>query len=528
MYTQKNMEMITDLSYEQFCAKYYSEAQKTADIIVANLVNKNGRFPASIDLKLVKDESIVKALEKTYKSYDPNHESNASVKTFLSHTLFNIITREITKEAKAVGVKLKVSLDNTYNEGGKAVAEDEEDSQTDDSDDSDDVGTQNDISEQEDDGDKSDVHSKLTSCIKRLGREDQIILACWMNNQKSYADDALHQLGWDQDKRGLVQTRKKRALETLRRMMEEAPKEKKPLETDPEEMPQDDQSERYVYDIKLEVMKPYVDLMKKYVGLNHPQLDWELMLLDKDPERLFQLTAFVPHEIIRKAFEESSFNPVGNSDVYISFLWMVANLYYDNSYQLYEDAIMEDEWDYLAWEATRKDIVMLYRFISNHQSSEPVSIRIGSDTLEVDNHFKWIQALLKNQLFPNCIPDITSVEQADKDLAKAKGRKTESKVATAIVNGIANFFKDEGLVNTRAPKNLCSFIRKLLIMMKLKDAGDKTFSDTIVKNWINNIQKQKGDPKIFTREIKRATIDDLKKVSPSEAGERWLYHPKRS
>ena len=186
---------------------------------------------------------------------------------------------------------------------------------------------------------------------------------------------------------------------------------------------------------------------------------------------------------------------------------------------------MEEEADFLRWDCIRKEIIQLYGFMANHKKETSISVKIGTDRVELNNSFGWFQALLKYHLFPKCIPDITDVEAANKALAKEKGRKTESKVATAVVNGVSSYFKDEGLVSSRAPKNLCSFIRKMLIMMHLKDGNDKTFSDAVVKNWINNIQNQKEEPKIYTPEIREVSVEELKNIPMDERADRWLFNP---
>ena len=163
--------------------------------------------------------------------------------------------------------------------------------------------------------------------------------------------------------------------------------------------------------------------------------------------------------------------------------------------------------------------------MDNHKSEEHINIKVGNDTVELDNPFRWFQSLMDNHLFPNCIPDIKNVKQANQILAKAKGRKIDNKIATAIVYGVATYFKEKGLITARAPKNLCSFLWKFLVMMKLKDASDYLFTESRIKNWINNIQGQKDDPKIYTPEIRVISIEELKEIPLNERAERWLFNP---
>ena len=512
--------MITDLSYDAFCRKFFDYAQKSANIAVSDFIEKYGEQNASIDLDLVKQISISKALENAYKKYDPN---KASIKTFLNNIIRNQISNEIGKEVTATGVKMKFSLDESYNEGGEALSEDEDSL----SGNYDYTGAQIGSYNQEEDDEKSEKKAKLSSYMEQLNPVDRIILECYLLSGNSYTDHALERLGWDESRRELVQKRKERAVNALRSMNEQSTlKEKQEDESIQEEEPIKKESKQiYSYPLKLAEMKPYVERIKEYFGLNHPNLDSELLLLEDDPEREFKLTAYVTYDEIKNAFIKASFNQVGDVEEYVSLLWTVANLYYGDLFQRYEEYEMEEEEDYLRWKCIEEDIVQLYRFMANHKTEEPVTVKIGSDSIELKDYFRWFQALMDYHLFPNCIPDVTSVEQADKFLKKDQGRKIENKVASAIINGVANLFKDEGLVTARAPKNLCQFLQRLLTLMDLKDSGGREYKEDVIKSTINNIQRQKGDPKIFTPEIREVSIEELKIIPFNEARERWLFNP---
>lgn len=515
--------MITDLSYEEFCRKYIGFANKSAKNAITGYIEKYGEQDVSIDLDLVKDISISKALEKAYKNYDPDNESKASVKTYLNTILRNQISTEIGKEVTATGVGIKFSLDESYNEGGKELSKDEDSL----SGNYDFTGAQIGAFSQENDEEKRERRDKLSSYIQRLNPEDRIIIECYLTSGKSYADDALERLGWDESRRELIQKRKERAIDALRRMREASTfkEEANNKYVEEDELPDNDSKQIYEYSLRLSDMKPYVEIIKEYFGLNHPYLDMELLLLDDDPDREFKLIAFVPYDDIKKALLDASFNVGEDIEEYTSLLWTVANLYYGDMYQRYEVAAMEEADDYLRWNCIQEDITRLFAFMGNHKSEEHINIRVGNDSVELDNPFRWFQSLLDNHLFPNCIPDIKDVQQANQVLSRAKGRKIDNKVATAIVNGVASFFKDEGLITARAPKNLCSFLWKFLVMMKLKDASDYLFSESSIKNWINNIRGQKDDPKIYTPEIREVSIEELKEIPLNEKADRWLFNP---
>ncbi len=515
--------MITDLSYDAFCRKYIDYAQKSAKIAIASFIENYGEQDASIDLDLVKDISISKALEKAYKTYDSENESKASLKTYLNKILRNQIYTEIGKEVTATGVNMKFSLDESYNEGGKELSQDEDSL----SGNYDFTGAQTGSFNQDDDDVKREKKDKLSSYIERLNPEDRIIIECYLLSGKSYTDDALERLGWDESQRELVQKRKERAVNALRSMNERSAFKEEQMDEygEEEELPGNTPKQIYEYSLRLSEMKPYVEIIKEYFGLNHPNLDMELLLLDDDPDREFKLISFVPYDDIKNALLDASFNMGQDIEEYSSLLWTVANLYYGDMYQRYEEVAMEEADDYLRWNCIKEDITRLFAFMDNHKSEEHISIKVGNDTVELDNPFRWFQALMDNHLFPNCIPDIKNVKQANQILAKAKGRKIDNKIATAIVNGVATYFKEKGLITARAPKNLCSFLWKFLVMMKLKDSSDYLFTESSIKNWINNIKGQKDNPKIFTPEIREISIEELKEIPLNERAERWLFNP---
>ena len=492
--------MVTDITYDEFCKKYYDDARKIADIAVARYIAKYGQQDNSIDLGLVKDESIEKSLKKTYETYDPNNESKASVRTYLSRIIHRQVSDEVGREKQVDRTKSTLPIDKAKDE---CVSEEE-------------------------DGKTADT-KLLRDHINRLDSEDKIILECFgLYGRRSYAEEALKRLGWDESKRSLVLTRKKRALETIKRDMAKRSEEVVANEEPSGDVPFNYQPSKviYKYNEPLAKIKPYVEIIKRYFGLNHPNLDWELLLLDDDPEREFELVAFIPYDDIKKALIDASFNMGEDVEEYTRLLWTVANLYYGDSYQRYEEAAMEEADDYLRWNCIKEDIVRLYAFMDGHKTEEHIIIKVGQESVELANPFKWFQSLLDNHLFPNCIPDIKDVKQANQILVKSRGRKIDNKVATAIVNGVATYFKEKGLIAARAPKNLCSFLWKFLVMMKLKDASDYLFTEASIKNWINNIQGQKDDPKIYTPEIRKVSIEELNEIPLYVRADRWLFHPK--
>lgn len=489
--------MIENLSYNEFCNKYYMDACKAADSALVNIIKQHGAPHTSIDVDLVKDLAVTFALRKAYENYDSKKEGKSSVKTYLSKIVHNRVLTEFQKEAKGVGAGDRRSLDEDFNEGGEYD------------------GT----FAEEDGTEQMNRLAKMLKCIDSLGEEEQVVIRCWLANSRTYTDDALKKLGWGFERRSDVQSLKSKAMSELRKMMK---KDKPRSEYKEKSIAHKPARVIYAASYFLRDLIPYVDLVKKYFGLNHPNLELEILLLDRDPDRKFELIEYVTDEELKKAYDEAHFNESENWRDYLNVLALVTNLYYKDSYQQYEDFSTEEIGDDLRWECIKKDIVKFYVFMQEHSSESPITIKIGNDKVELSDEFGWVQGLVNYHLFPKCLPDIKSKEEALAMLKKSPGRRAGSTIIPAIINGIATYFEDMGLIAGRAPKNLCSFIRKILIMMELVSAEDESFTEGNIKASINNYKKQKKDPKVFTPEVRTITFEELGSIS-SNPDVTWLF-----
>ncbi len=486
--------MITDLTFNDFCRKHFIDARRVADIAVANFITKHGQPHRSIDLELVKDTATYESLRKAYDRFDCDNKKEASIETFLSIIVKNQVLTELRKEGTAVKAGNTGSID----------AEDGKDIETND------AGTK----------DIKALRLKVNECIEKLAPIDKTIILCYMENKKSYRSDALSKLGWGPERRGEVTERLKRASAQLREMLNEfGPSKAK------EEKPKADRPPKgivYVRDIPLKNMGWVIELTKKYFGFNHPSMQAEYDLIKIDPDRTIKLYERVLYENIETAFDEGKFTYKEEDKVaYVEFLWFVANLYYGNSYQLYEDANLDMKSNVLMWEDVFDDIRAFYAFMWKHGKKNHITIKIGKDKTTLKNTDGWFDALMDNHLFPKCLPSIYGKELPPEE-SKKKGRKIKNKVATAIINGIARLFADEELIQDQAPKNLCAFIKEYLILMDILDLDYSVISGASIKSAIDYASKKEDDPRLPTIEWENATMEDLPS-SGINPGEKWLY-----
>ena len=512
--------MIENLSYNEFCGKYFITANRSADIAVSNFIKKYGVPHQSIDLEVIKDSATEYALEKAFNHFDAS--KNASIETYLFTIIHNRIITELGKESKAIKAGNPLSLDQ--NDRLRVKVEGRSDEQESDEDDSMDI-----LEVGKSGSSRAKMISRLQECIKKLSPEDQIILGCWMKSPDTYTDDALKALGWGSEKRASVQGHKKRALDSLRKMLEKKSKTPNTQESTLEPK----QAALQYYDLKLKGIKNLVDIIKEYFGLDHPTLDGELMLLGMDPERVFHLPAYVRFEDVMTAFKEAEFLcPEELEYTAVSILCLVANLYYGDSYQRYQEYYSDLIYDELMWEVVEKDILKFYVFMKKHRERGPLSIKIGKAKIDLENTDMWFHNLMDNHLFPKCLPKITTLQEAENKLKKDAGRRSENKVATAIINGISTLFEDLDWIRGRAPKNLCAFIKKFLILMNVFDKNDTVLSEANIKSSITNFRKQKEDPRFFTPESKMMTLaevmaDETLKSVGSFPERDWLFNPEQ-
>ena len=213
--------MKLDISYNEFCTRYYSVAVQQADVILAKHIKKTGTLHRYMDLDYVKQICVSYALEKVYKNYDVDHEKGASVETYMSGIVHNCLMTELGKEWTSVKrahpkkvqlkrTKSKDTVDTNVSEGvptcGTITSGPSEGSDI--------VATR--VYER-----KEKVIERMMECIKKLQMTDQIILDCWLNERRGYVNKALERLGFEVtvQSQGMIRRRLDLAKDRLAKMM---------------------------------------------------------------------------------------------------------------------------------------------------------------------------------------------------------------------------------------------------------------------------------------------------------------------
>lgn len=190
--------MIIDIDYKTFCDRYYENARKAADAAIGGVIKKNGPLNPAIDIDLVKDLGISYGLERTYNTYDVDHESKAKIQTYLSFVVHNCVLTELRKEATAIGGKKRSNAPVDLFQSREYIAYSRRFEK------------------------KEELIAQLLQAVQKLNGVDQVIIHCWMLYPKGdYIQKALSELGMEDTprSRNMVSVRCLRAMEMLKKQM---------------------------------------------------------------------------------------------------------------------------------------------------------------------------------------------------------------------------------------------------------------------------------------------------------------------
>ena len=216
------------MPHDEFMTNYFDEAWKIAEITIASLVKKNGPINPAIDVESVKATGAINGLQRTYENFDTQHQSGATVKTLLNKVVHNCVIGELEKQTTRA---IRDGLMNPRPSKKKKTKEEEEKElekkcrifagveQRHVSN-----GPKEAHSYQEVEGwaeQKEKVIAKMTKYMKRLPVNDQVILTHWAEDEKTYVEKSLAEIGMENTPQtaNWVYGRKNKALKALAQMM---------------------------------------------------------------------------------------------------------------------------------------------------------------------------------------------------------------------------------------------------------------------------------------------------------------------
>ena len=187
------------------------------------------------------------------------------------------------------------------------------------------------------------------------------------------------------------------------------------------------------------------------------------------------------------------------------------------------DSLLEEE-----KKATFENLEEMKRVTLAKKDLERVTLKIGDDSLTMESAGWWFEDLFRNHLFTHFLRDVKTTKQAKALYTKPKGKKPEDNRVTAIIYGISQLFFDRGLVETKTPANLTSFIQNILRLMDLKNNEGKLPSVKQVEKLIENLPKAKTDPKFFSASLTPLSREQLLLDSDDPENDlNWLMSPSR-
>lgn len=158
--------MITDLTWNEFCERYYETARQTARLYLERQRKKLGGFHRRVDTDYVLDSAVLSSLERTFQGF--NAAKGVRITTYMSRIIHNEIVDELTRESREAARKDDLeALRKVVQRYGESVSEEK----------------------------RELVLSRLTEAIKKLSPSDQIILSYYLEGQPSYAESASNELG---------------------------------------------------------------------------------------------------------------------------------------------------------------------------------------------------------------------------------------------------------------------------------------------------------------------------------------------
>ena len=157
--------MITDLTWNEFCERYYETARQTARHYLERQRKKLGGFHRLVDEDYVLDAAILSGLEKTFQNYSAAR--GVKITTFLSRIIHNEIVDELTRESRSAARKDDLdALRTAVQNFGESPSEEK----------------------------REQLLALMAAAIRQLSPSDQVILNYYLEDKSSYIENSVKEL----------------------------------------------------------------------------------------------------------------------------------------------------------------------------------------------------------------------------------------------------------------------------------------------------------------------------------------------
>ena len=283
--------------------------------------------------------------------------------------------------------------------------------------------------------------------------------------------------------------------------------------------------------IKVSRLMPYIDMLNEYFGLGIRYFDSAIQFQydmnyskgkpipeDQDTEVLLPL--YVEFETVRSMLENAGLSTDNGTHLgMMSTLALLANLIYDKEYEKVVQAIWESACDEaMQYEAVRKDLLGLYLFLNDPSTflDREITIQHATGKVKLQNCYGWFTRRMLKDYLDRYLPDITSMEQARRELGsyrKQAGRKSEDEREQILICGIYRMFHENTEMRSDLPDRLCEFIFEYLKLIKVYDKDDILDMSTM-RPTIRYIVKKPVQPKFgLGYETEEVPLEDVGTIS---------------
>jgi hypothetical protein len=289
--------------------------------------------------------------------------------------------------------------------------------------------------------------------------------------------------------------------------------------------------QQYKYTISTELFGKSVELLHKYFGITLAYFEPEFKQLpsfDKsiksltpykdtlNDEKFITLTGYVCEKHREMLFDWIEENDDIDS-IIIEAIRILDAILLESRPELVSrenNDEIQKEWDY---SLVREDMLRLYVFMhESFSESKEIKLKKGKQTIKLNNHFNWALDRMATLYLGKYLSDITTVEQAQEELAKYKkrGRHHENRNVNVVLYGIYRMFSEEKKMKSKASDALCNMIVNFLKLAGLISDNDVYVNIAWVRSQIRYMSGQDNPPRFVERasEFQPCKIRDLKEA----------------
>ena len=197
-------------------------------------------------------------------------------------------------------------------------------------------------------------------------------------------------------------------------------------------------------------------------------------------------------------------NVEGETSLYATLAFML--FFNDTSNKKYStelDRVEQEPSEYDLY--VRPELLELYMALEENKKVEPITIRLGSSKIKVDNNTPWLRGALKRYL--NKYLGVANLTEAKLEYFEnydpKEGAPNDRKL-NRYIGGIYNLLEETGFIKAKTEKTVsrkqAKFIEGYLMAIHLIDVDSKV-DDNNIRSRLNHLIKKHGSIEKFTKDL---------------------------